>query len=191
MAYNPRLTEAGMANNPKWYSRQNPFYPTYGLPNCTCYAWGRFWEIADPTGLSKRPHLPTGNGNQWYGQVVGYTKNSSVPKLGSVICFGGASPGHVAIVEEIKDNGNTIVTSNSDWKGRYFYLETLTRRSDGKFRHPHKTKLYLSQGFIYNPYADQTPSPSPSPTPTPSGKTKLNKKFPWPVAWEHWDNFKA
>lgn len=30
---------------------------------------------------------------------------------------------------------------------------------------------------------------SPAPTPTPSGSTK-RKKFPWPVAWAHWGNFK-
>ena len=187
MAYIPRTTADGIIDNPKWYSRQNPFYPAYKLPNCTCYAWGRFWEIGDPNNTgANRPHLPTGNGNQWWGQVVGYQKNSYTPKLGSVICFGGASPGHVAIVEEIRDNGNTIVTSNSDWKGRFFYTETLRRRPDGKFRHPHRTKLYLSQGFIYNPYADVSPEPTPS-----AGTTAKRKDdFPWAVAWKHWPNFK-
>ena len=38
--FEPRLTSAGMRGNPYWYSR-NPFYQAgYGLPNCTCYAWG-------------------------------------------------------------------------------------------------------------------------------------------------------
>ena len=186
MAYVPRLNDNGIRGNYKWYSR-NPFYTSgYGLPNCTCYAWGRFWEISDPnnTGANRPNNLPRGNGNQWYNQNWYYEKNPSVPKLGSIVCFGGASPGHVAVVEEIRDGGNTIVTSNSDWQGRFFYTETLQRRPDGKFRHPHRTKLYLSQGFIYNPFADDTPTP-----PTPSGSTKT-KKFPWPVAWKHWSNFK-
>ena len=185
MAYTPRTNANGIAGNYKWYSR-NPFYISgYGLPNCTCYAWGRFWEIGDPNNTgAHRPNLPLSNGNQWYNQAYGYEKNTSVPKLGSVICFGGASPGHVAIVEEIRDNGNTIVTSNSDWKGKFFYTETLRRRSDGKFRHPHKTKLYLSQGFIYNPYVDISPEPTPSSTVT------TEHKFPWAVALHHWSNFK-
>lgn len=187
MAYVPRTNDNGIRGNYKWYSR-NPFYLSgYGLPNCTCYAWGRFWEISDPSNTgANRPHLPTGNGNQWWGQVVGYQKNTTTPKLGSVICFGGASPGHVAIVEEIKNNGNTIVTSNSDWNGRFFYLEELNRRSDGKFRHPHRSKLYLSQGFIYNPYADDTPSLSP----TPSVVSEEKDGFPWGVALHKWYNFK-
>lgn len=184
MAYTPRLNDNGIRDNYKWYSR-NPFYIAgYGLPNCTCYAWGRFWEIGDPNNTgANRPHLPTGNGNQWYNQVIGYEKNNYTPKLGSVICFGGASPGHVAIVEEIRDNGDTIVTSNSDWQGRFFYTETLRRRPDGKFRHPHRSKLYLSQGFIYNPYVDI------SPTPTPSGDLPAHK-YPWVIALHHWRNFK-
>ena len=186
MSYTPRLDDNGIRGNYKWYSR-NPFYQNgYGLPNCTCYAWGRFWEISDPnnTGANRPNNLPTGNGNQWYSQNWYYEKNPSVPKLGSIVCFGGASPGHVAVVEEIRDGGNTIVTSNSDWKGRFFYTETLRRRSDGKFQHPHRSKTYLSQGFIYNPFAGDTPGPSPVPT------TTVKKKFPWPVAWNHWSNFK-
>ena len=189
MAYVPRLNDDGIRGNYKWYSR-NPFYQSgYGLPNCTCYAWGRFWEIGDPSNTgANRPHLPTGNGNQWWGQVVGYQKNTTTPKLGSVICFGGAYPGHVAIVEEIRDNGNTIVTSNSDWQAppdRFFYTETLHRRSDGKFRHPHRSKLYLSQGFIYNPYAEDTPSPTPTPT-----TSEEKEGFPWGVALHSWYKFK-
>ena len=182
MAYVPRLNDDGIRGNYKWYSR-NPFYSDgYGLPNCTCYAWGRFWEIGDPNNTgANRPHLPLSNGNQWYGQVVGYQKNSYTPKLGSVVCFGGASPGHVAIVEEIRDNGNTIVTSNSDWKGEFFYTETLRRRSDGKFRHPHRSKLYLSQGFIYNPFADDSPTPTSS---------QEKEGFPWGVALHKWYKFK-
>ena len=40
VAFVPRLTRDGMQGNPYWYSR-NPFYLAgYGLPNCTCYAFG-------------------------------------------------------------------------------------------------------------------------------------------------------
>lgn len=64
MSYTPRLTDAGIVNNFHWYS-QNPFYIAgYGMPNCTCYAWGRFWEIGDvnSTGEHKPNELPTGDG---------------------------------------------------------------------------------------------------------------------------------
>ena len=38
--YVPRLTSAGMRGNPYWYSRNPLYLAGYGLPNCTCYAWG-------------------------------------------------------------------------------------------------------------------------------------------------------
>ena len=74
-----------------------------------------------------------------------------LPNADAIICFGGASPGHVAIVEEIHDNG-VIVTSNSAWRGSYFYLETLTPDANGVY-HYQGSSYYTSQGFIYNPFA--------------------------------------
>ena len=191
MAYSPRLTALGIKNNPYWYAR-NPFYQSgYGMPNCTCYAWGRFWEIGDPlTQYIHRPELPRGNGNQWFAQAqtAGIYQTGQTPKLGAVICFGGASPGHVAIVEQIRPNG-VIVTSNSAWKSTYFYTSVLTPTAQGKYKIYLSTKTYTSQGFIYNPYSDSTPTP-PTPEPTPSGENKFERGFPWPVAWQHWNNFK-
>lgn len=53
MAFTPRLNDNGILNNFHWYS-ENPFYQAgYGMPNCTCYAWGRFWEIGDPNGIRR------------------------------------------------------------------------------------------------------------------------------------------
>lgn len=53
MSFTPRLTDTGILNNFHWYS-DNPFYQSgYGMPNCTCYAWGRFWEIGD-VGRNRR-----------------------------------------------------------------------------------------------------------------------------------------
>ena len=68
MAFTPRFTDEGIENNYKWYS-ENPFYLNgYGMPNCTCYAWGRFWEISDPNNLkiNKPENLPVGNGGEWW-----------------------------------------------------------------------------------------------------------------------------
>lgn len=91
MAYTPRLDDTGILNNFHWYS-DNPFYQSgYGMPNCTCYAWGRFWEIGDPlnNGSNKPVNLPLGDGGQWWSSAVasGYYETGQIPKLGSVICF--------------------------------------------------------------------------------------------------------
>lgn len=183
MAYVPRLNSDGMYLNPKWYS-QNPFYQSsVGLPNCTCYCWGRFWEISDPQNIGiNRPNLSLGNGKQWWD----YNKDNNIydygqtPKLGAILCFappdGSTRYGHVATVEQIFSDH--IVTSNSDYDGRYFYTETLYPDGNGKYHHD----IYTSQGFIYNPWAEQ-------PTPEPEGRKKKDQ-FPWPIAWGYWQNFK-
>lgn len=179
MAYTPRLTDAGILNDPKWYNA-NPFYISgYGLPNCTCYAWGRFWEISDPNSEGiNRPNLSLGNAKEWWDYVQDGYERGQTPKLGATICFApdpsSTRVGHVGTVEEIYSDH--IVTSNSDYGGRYFYTESLYPDANGKYHHD----VYTSQGFIYNPWADQ---------PLPEVEKK-KRKFPWPVAWQHWDNFK-
>lgn len=91
MAYTPRLDDTGILNNFHWYS-DNPFYQSgYGMPNCTCYAWGRFWEIGDPlnNGSNKPVNLPLSDGGRWWEQAVssGFYETGQIPKLGAVICF--------------------------------------------------------------------------------------------------------
>lgn len=169
MAFTPRLNDIGMLNNFHWYS-QNPFYIAgYGLPNCTTYAWGRFWEISDPLGTGEnRPTLPTSNGGDWWGDVdTSVYEIGQTPKLGAVICFSddyAGGDGHVAIVEEINQDG-TITCSNSAWGGSYFYLTTLSSSNDYKYSH------FTKQGFIYNPFV--------SPTPPPPVHSARPKRFPW------------
>lgn len=169
--FTPRLDDTGIVGDFHYYS-QNPYYQSgYGMPNCTCYAWGRFWEIADPSDTgANRPDLPMGNGGQWFAQAVsdGIYQTGQTPQLGAVICFsdnnGGA--GHVAIVEEIASDG-TITCSNSAWQGTFFFLTYITP-VNGRYDWSH----YTCQGFIYNPYAFQ-PIP-----PQPPGFEKQTK-FPW------------
>jgi len=94
----------------------------YGMPNCVCYAWGRFWELMDKNGISERPKLSTGNAKDWYGNTNdGYLRGTE-PKVGAVCCWWRDDEpdrergGHVAIVEAIekKDDGSyKIVTSES------------------------------------------------------------------------------
>lgn len=154
----PRLTDDGMRGSKYWYSTTNPFYPNHGLPNCTCYAWGRFWEISDVV-----PHLPTGNGEDWWGAVSGY-KTGNTPALGAVICLANgpySGLGHVAIVEVINEDGS-ITTSNSGYGGAYFYT-----RKGGTASNNWGYPEYDFQGFIYNP---EQPIP---PTPTPTNYRKM------------------
>ena len=155
IAFVPRLTRAGMLNNPYWYSR-NPFYLAgYGLPNCTCYAFGRWWEIADVNNdYSNYPALSTGNAEDWYGYTQDGYERGSTPRLGAVACWADgpfSGDGHVAVVEEIDPDTGEITCSNSAYGGEYFYLTHLNP--------PDYLPAagYVFQGFIYNPYSGGVP----------------------------------
>lgn len=117
------------------------------LPNCVGYAWGRFYEI---TG--KRPSLSKANAENWFGYTTDGYARSQTPSVGAVICWrkgkAGVSAdgaGHVAIVEEVKSNGD-IVTSNSDYGGTRFYTKTITKASGYSIG-----SAYTFQGFILPP----------------------------------------
>ena len=149
--YVPRLTSDGMAGNLHWYSNGNPFYAGgYGLPNCTCYAYGRFWEIGDPgnTGANNPTTLCRGDAREWYAYTQDGYERGQQPQLGAIICFNQSESGHVAIVEKINDDGS-IVTSNSAWGGSYFYLQG-DRLDNALTPANHYGGC---QGFIYNPFA--------------------------------------
>ena len=159
MSFTPRLNDNGIMNNPKWFS-ENPFYiGGYGMPNCTAYAWGRFWEESnnDPNSMNNKPvNLPLGDGGTWWQRAVdsGYYQTGQIPKLGAVICFydsnGGA--GHVAIVEEIHADGS-ITCSNSAWQSTFFFLTNIAPVNN-KYDWSH----FVFQGFIYNPFVESLKS---------------------------------
>lgn len=162
MAFTPRLNSDGMQGSRYWYSSSNPFYAAgYGLPNCTCYAFGRFWEISDPTGEGLNvPHLPTGDAGTWFPNVSGY-ETGQTPQLGAVACW--ANPGeagHVGIVEEIHSDGS-ITCSNSDYGGAYFRISNHSGN--------YNWGTYIFQGFIYNPFVTPGPGPGPQPQGTRRG----------------------
>lgn len=161
MSFTPRLTDTGILNNPKWYA-QNPFYQSgFGMPNCTAYSYGRFWECSneDPNDMSNKPtELPLGDGGQWWPSAVasGYYETGQVPKLGAVICFDKpGESGHVGIVEEINEQTGEITVSNSAYQSTYFFITYITP-VNGKY----DWGTYNFQGFIYNPFV--TPEPTPS-----------------------------
>lgn len=159
MGFVARKSKTGIYLNEKWYSN-NPFYNAgYGLPNCTCYAWGRYWEV---TG--DRPNdMPTGNAQDWWPRLPSHYTKSQTPVLGAIACWSGGGAGHVAVVEEITSNGD-IITSNSGYyrpiasyppdTQSYWWLETCYK-NDGYRSSWESSRNYQFQGFILpKKYAD-------------------------------------
>lgn len=184
MAFTPRLSSAGMRGNPWWYSSGNRLYAAnYGLPNCTCYAYGRYAEIRGAFAP-----LPTKDAGKWYGLATRFQRGNT-PALGAVICYchpTGKRAGHVAIVEIIHSNGD-ITTSNSAWNGTYFWTERVTRASG--YRAPWcKRAGYVFQGFIYNDdYAPDDPNnPYPIDEPDPPSLSGKTNKMPLWLMCEWW-----
>lgn len=159
--FTPRLNSNGMENNPWWYSSGNIFYAAgYGLPNCTCYAYGRYAEIRGAFAA-----LPGGNGGDWYNAATGFERGST-PALGAVICYtsrSGEYDGHVAVVEIIHEDGH-LTTSNSAYGGRYFWVAEVYPENGYLETWMSTQRDYYCQGFIYN---DMTPGPGPGPGPDP------------------------
>lgn len=155
MAFTPRLTDAGMQGSQWWYSSGNPFYPTYGLPNCTCYAYGRYAEARGAFAP-----LPTRNAGLWWDLATRFSKGQS-PRLGSVVCYNpgpsSTEVGHVAIVEVINSDGS-IVISQSAYGGTYFLTETVYP-ANGYLSNWMSNYGYYCAGFIYNDIDGSTISP--------------------------------
>lgn len=144
--FTPRLDDSGMLNNPYWYSG-NPFWQAqttpphdYGLPNCTCYSWGRVWSILAESGAYADPRSEVYNnlcphfGNAYTWDTDTRWTLSQEPALGAVAVYDTTdsagtiigTPGHVAVVEEIIDQ-NTITLSESHYNQTYFDTRTATR----------------------------------------------------------------
>lgn len=143
VTFAPRLDSSGMQGS-KYYYSDNPFYQSgYGLPNCTCYAYGRQYEIMDikPTWLCLQ------DAKNWYPYAQSNTPQlcGSTPQLGAILCTYYSNGGHVAVVEQINADGS-IVTSNSGYgSGIYFWTETLTPPYLASWA---PSGAYI-QGFIY------------------------------------------
>ena len=143
--YTARLTAPAKTDR-HYYSNDNAFFRSgFGMPNCTAYAHGRFAEI---TGKFPKMY---GNAEDWWDEAkkAGY-ETGPVPKLGAICVWRAGQThnsadgaGHVAIVEQIKANGD-IVTSNSAWKGLEFYTQEITKVSGYMYA---SNRPFL--GFIY------------------------------------------
>ena len=140
-SYTPRLT-APAKTNKYYYSDKNIFYKYgWGMPNCTCYAFGRAYEI-----LGKEPDLCVYSAYLWYdyNKEHNYYKYGKTPKLGAIACwvYSSGTAGHVAVVEDISKN--TITFSNSAYGGDVFYTSTapVDDPSNGN-------DYWIFQGYIY------------------------------------------
>ena len=74
--YKPRL-KAPAPNNVLW-TKKNPFFRAgYGLPNCTAYVWGRWYEL-----IGKAPKLSLGNAGDWYKNIKDGYERGDTPRVG-------------------------------------------------------------------------------------------------------------
>lgn len=120
------------------------------LANCTGYVHGRWMEIGN---TNSEYNLSLGNANSYYGHSDSYERGSE-PKLGAILCLGGGSAGHVAIVEEILDNGD-IMCSESNY-GRTVFEYVRRYKSTGYMRAGGTVGGF--QGFIYHPAVSPAPT---------------------------------
>lgn len=151
----------------KYYDGRDPFSKSgYGRPNCTWYAYCRWWEI-----LGEDPNLPLCNAESWIDEIEkglsGVTKYKigKTPKLGAVAVFRAGEirepsdgAGHVAIVEKIYSNGD-ILTSNSAYRSTEFYTQTLQKSKGYTWN-----STYTLIGFIYLPIEFEEDKPASKPS---------------------------
>lgn len=106
-----RRTEENLGD---WYSVSNPYFQRgYGLPNCTCYAWGRLSEICNAPVT-----FYGGNAIMWANRPE--MKQIPSPKIGSCIIYSGGITdsygrlcGHIGVVEHCYDDGSIDVSMSS------------------------------------------------------------------------------
>lgn len=157
--FSPRLTKDGIYQS-QWYYGQNPFYVAgYGMPNCTCYAYGRAAEIA-----GRFLNLPLGDAGTWYDTVSSDFQKGNSPALGATAVWASASgayAGHVATVEQILSNGNVVFSCSGYYRPisayppntpSYFWTEECSASNGYKMSYMASRDYYL-KGFIYNPEA--------------------------------------
>lgn len=161
----------------KYYYSDNIFYQCgYGMPNCTCYAWGRWYEL-----LGLKPKLCTGNAENWYKFNDGYARGQT-PKVGAVAVWrkgqvgnSNDGAGHVAIVEEVYKDGS-FLTSNSAWGGANFYTQ--------KYSGNYNNGSYIFLGFIYLPIEFDEDKPASIPANTNVDIEKLTNVQLACLVWE-------
>jgi len=157
-----------------WWISSDPGYPGINpcrvmvnstgsvIPNCTGWAWGAF---AYHAGLMSGCELPGDrNAKDWYTDSrISYNRGET-PKLGAVLCMRntGTGFGHVAVVEEIAEDGSYIWCSESNYEHWNFPFRYVKRYRDRNWNNNNDdnpedwpdSEDYLwmvFQGFIYAP----------------------------------------
>lgn len=119
------------------------------LPNCTGYAWGRFYEIQG--GVPANGNLlSTGHACDWFGHSDDYNRGDT-PAEGAVICWSGGSEGfgHVAIVEQVNSDTSITISESNYYAGPEATSESNPiSYKDGTWYYG---SSYTFLGFIYNP----------------------------------------
>lgn len=137
--FSARLT-APTSDNAYYYANNQFYQWGYGMPNCTCYAYGRAYEI-----LGSKPNLCTKNAGAWWSYNVtnGFYPYGQTPKLGAIAVWDkyDDNQGHVAVVEEI--NGSQVTISESHYSGAFFDTKTIKADSSDYL------KSYRFRGYIY------------------------------------------
>lgn len=158
----PRLNDNGITSSPYYYSNSNPFYAGgVGMPNCTAYAYGRYYEARGGFDL---PDLPHWNANQWWADATAFQRGST-PALGSVICWdqtGAGATGHVAIVEVVYANGDIVISESHSTSGLPFFDTQTLHASAGYMDSMYLGSSFSLQGFIYSAWGTGGGTPLPS-----------------------------
>lgn len=122
------------------------------LPNCVGYAYGRFMEAGGVTACS----LSAGDAENWWDYPDGYQRGQD-PRPGAVMCWRKGQAhhaedgrGHVEVVEQVNDDGS-VITTGSNYGGTRWYRHTRYK--------PYAIGGQTFQGFIYNPYVEDTTIP--------------------------------
>lgn len=122
------------------------------LPNCVGYAYGRFMEAGGVTACT----LSTGDAENWWDCPDGYQRGQD-PRPGAVMCWRKGQAhhaedgrGHVEVVEQVNDDGS-VITTGSNYGGTRWYRHTRYK--------PYAIGGQTFQGFIYNPYVEDTTIP--------------------------------
>lgn len=110
----------------------------YVLHNCVGYAYGRFMEKNGMTSCK----LSAADAKKWYGHTSDGYKRSKTPVPGAVICWTNSQWGHVAIVEEVYEDGSILI-SQSGYTAKKFWTQKLKKG--------YKLSGYTLQGFILPP----------------------------------------
>ena len=168
MSYTPRTTQPsdddlrfrsndglqgsnGYNNFPNVRARWGGLSPYLGsvLANCTGYCQGRWMEL----GNTNTPYAFHGNAGDWINEArqAGYQIGSE-PQLGAIVVFAGWSSnrrGHVAVVEEISDDGSYIKCSESNYGSTIFEWPVYRYRETGWKRRGSSSGPSI--GFVYHP----------------------------------------